>query len=82
MITDWDGLGGGAVSVEHLGIRKDQMENAMTVDHKELARLFEALAWADECGLKYEFMEFFLEEISRGYTISESIQYANREWDL
>lgn len=77
MITDWDGLGGGAVSAGRLGIRKDQMESA-----SDLNELFAAMAWADECGLKYEFMEFFLEEIARGYTIPQAIEYANREWDL
>ena len=48
----------------------------------ELTDLFEAIDWADQNGLKYEFMEFFLRDYGLNKDVQQAIDYANREWDL
>jgi hypothetical protein len=49
---------------------------------KELDGFFDALRWAKECGLEYEFMEFFLRDYGNNKDVNAAIFYANCEWDL
>lgn len=48
----------------------------------EITNFLDALAWAKECGLQYEFMEFFLRDYGNNKNVREAIHYANCEWDL
>ncbi len=43
---------------------------------------FDALSWAKENGLEYEFFTFFIDNIRHGENIPNAIWQANREWDL
>ena len=47
-----------------------------------LERFFEALSWAKQNGLHYEFMEFFLLDYQRTGSVLSAIAFAEREWDL
>jgi hypothetical protein len=54
-----------------------------TIDSREAVDAFlKALEWAKECGLQYEFTEFFLDDFSRTKDVYSAIWYANCEWDL
>ncbi len=48
----------------------------------EITNFFDALDWATECGLQYEFIEFFLRDYGNNKNVREAIHYANCEWDL
>ena len=47
-----------------------------------LERFFEALSWAKQNGLEYEFMESFLVDFASTESVLSAIAFANREWDL
>ena len=49
---------------------------------KQAKMFFDALSWAKENGLEYEFFIFFLDNIKHGESIPNAIWQANREWDL
>lgn len=49
---------------------------------KQLDDFFDALKWATDNGLQYEFMEFFLRDYGNNKDVIEAIDYANDEWDL
>lgn len=49
---------------------------------KEIDDLLDAINHADENGLIYEFMEFFLRDYGNNKNVHEAIDYANCEWDL
>lgn len=48
----------------------------------ELQDFFDALSWAKQNGLHYEFMEFFLRDYGNNKDVSKAIDFANDEWDL
>lgn len=48
----------------------------------DIDQLIDALAWARECGLEHEFLEFFLNDYATTKSIPSAIWYANCEWDL
>ncbi len=56
----------------------------MTDDQKvaELEQAVNALMWARHNGLELEWHDCYMEHRSQGYTTTEAIQHANREWDL
>jgi len=54
----------------------------MTNKELELEQAASALAWARHNGLELEWSECYYEHRSQGYTTTEAIQHANREWDL
>ena len=45
-------------------------------------KVIEALDYAKENGLEAEFLSFFIDDLCRGASYDEAIQYAFREWDL
>ena len=47
-----------------------------------LERFFEALSWAKQNGLEYEFMESFLVDFASTGSVLSAIAFAEREWDL
>lgn len=48
----------------------------------ELQLVVNALDWARKQDLDLEWLDTYDEHRSQGYTITEAIQHANREWDL
>jgi hypothetical protein len=49
---------------------------------QELQQVVNALDWARKQDLDLEWLDTYDEHRSQGYTITEAIQHANREWDL
>ncbi len=60
------------------------MTQAEAFDKKfaQLQTVVNALDWARKHDLDLEWLDSFLENRSQGYNIPDSIQHANREWDL
>jgi enoyl-[acyl-carrier-protein] reductase (NADH) len=50
--------------------------------YAEINRFLEALAWANECGLKMEFMDSFLQDYEQTKSIPSAVWFAECEWDL
>lgn len=61
-----------------------KMENLENFPQENLVlqRFFEALNWANQNGLHYEFMESFLVDFGSTGSVLSAIAFANREWDL
>ena len=49
---------------------------------QELQQVINALDWARKQDLDLEWLDTYDEHRSQGYSITDSIQHANREWDL
>lgn len=60
------------------------MTQAEAYDKKftELQQVINALDWARKQNLDLEWLDTYDEHRSQGYSIPDSIQHANREWDL
>lgn len=58
------------------------MTDERAIIREQLEGFFDALKWAAQCGVHYEFMEFFLRDYGNNKEITAAIDYANREWDL
>lgn len=55
------------------------------MDSKEVEdcqKFTKALRWSVQVGMEFEFFNSFIEHVTIGYTVPESIFHANREWDL
>lgn len=62
----------------------DAQKRVEQIDQKfaELQQVVNALDWARKQDLDLEWLDSYDECRSQGYSITESIQHANREWDL
>lgn len=52
-------------------------------EFQEIHNLVRAIKWANQQGMIFEFVDFFLSDYNEnGGDVYEAINYANREWDL